>query len=217
MEIIIQNYTKKIGKATVLSDISLTLEGGRIYGFVGRNGSGKTMLMRAVTGLILPTQGSVSIDGKELGRDISFPPNTGLLLESPGFIPGYSGFQNLKYIAMLQKKIGDAEIRAAMTAVGLDPDEKKSFRKYSLGMKQKLGIAAAMMEDPDLLILDEPFNALDEDTVNKVRDLIRSLRREGRIVILACHDRGEIDLLCDEIVHLKDGKMVERTVNDRAD
>ena len=146
MNIEICNYTKKLSKNLVLENINLSLSGGKIYGFVGKNGSGKTMLMRAICGLILPTSGFVKINNKIIGKDISFPDSVGALIENPGFISEYSGFQNLKILAQIQKKIDDKKIVDTMRMVGLDPNEKKSFRKYSLGMKQKLGIAAAMME-----------------------------------------------------------------------
>ena len=162
MRVEIENYTKTIKGATVLSDISLNMESGKVYGLRGHNGCGKTMLMRAISGLILPTSGCVKIDGQAIGKDISFPPSIGLLIEYPAFINSYTGFKNLKMIADIQKKIGDDKIRDAIKKVGLDPDDKRTFKKYSLGMKQKLGIACAIMEEPDLIILDEPVNALDE-------------------------------------------------------
>ncbi len=217
MNISVESYVKNFGKHTVLDRISLELESGKIYGFVGKNGSGKTMLMRAICGLILPTAGKVVIDGKTVGKDISFPENCGILIENPGFVSGYSGFRNLKHLASLQNRIDDEKIRETLREVGLDPNEKKSFRKYSLGMKQKLGIAAALMEDPNLILLDEPFNALDEETVDKVRELIRSKKREDTIIILSCHDKEEIENLCDEIVLLKNGKVMEVKKNEKMD
>lgn len=208
MKIIIKNYTKKLSHNYVLSDINIELESGKIYGFVGKNGSGKTMLMRAICGLILPTTGYVEIDGKIVGKDISFPENVGALIENPGFIPSYSGFRNLKVLAQIKNKITNDKIVETLEKVGLEPNDRKSFRKYSLGMKQKLGIAAAIMEDPELLILDEPFNGLDEDSVNNIRNLIIESKRQNNIIILSCHDSQEIDILCDEIVEIKSGKIV---------
>ena len=208
MKICIENLTKKISKNVVLDNINLDLFGGNIYGFVGRNGSGKTMLMRAICGLILPSQGCVKIDDKIIGKDMSFPPNAGVLIEYPGFISSYSGFKNLKIISSIQKKISDEDIRKAMIEVGLNPDEKKNYRKYSLGMKQKLGIAAAVMENPKLLILDEPFNALDEESVNKVRNIILEKSNEDNIIIISCHDYEEINMLCNKIIKLDSGKVV---------
>jgi ABC-2 type transport system ATP-binding protein len=218
LKIEIINYTKNLSHNCVLNNISLTLESGHIYGFTGKNGSGKTMLMRAVCGLITPSSGEVRIDGKVLGRDISFPESVGVLIENPGFTSSFSGFKNLKFLAQIQNRINDEDIKSAMENVGLDPEDKKSFRKYSLGMKQKLGIAAAIMEKPKLLILDEPFNALDEETVNKIRGIIKSYKSKDHIVILSCHDRDEIDSLCDMIIEIKSGAIsnIIRTEKDTA-
>jgi len=208
LKIIIKNFTKKLSHNYVLTDINLELESGKIYGFVGKNGSGKTMLMRAICGLILPTMGYVEIDGKIVGKDISFPENVGVLIENPGFIPSYSGFRNLKVLAQIKNKISNDKIIETLEKVGLEPNDRKSFRKYSLGMKQKLGIAAAIMENPELLILDEPFNGLDEDSVNNIRNLIIESKKQNNIIILSCHDSQEIDIMCDEIVEIKLGKIV---------
>lgn len=215
MKIEIENLTKILSHNEILNDINLTLESGKIYGFVGKNGSGKTMLMRAICGLIVPTSGYVKIDGKVLGKDMSFPNSIGALIENPGFINGYSGFKNLKFLAQIQNKISDQDITSIMKQVGLDPSDKKSFRKYSLGMKQKLGIAAAIMEDPSILILDEPFNALDEETVETIRKLIQSKRNENTVVVISCHDRYEIETLCDEIIEIQAGKIKSILINDR--
>ncbi len=215
MEIIINNLTKKLSNTNVLDNINLKLESGKIYGFVGKNGSGKTMLMRAICGLINPTSGEIVIDNKVLGKDISFPDNVGILIENPGFIPSYSGFKNLKYLARIKNKISDEDIKSVISMVGLDPNDKKSYRKYSLGMKQKLGIAGAIMENPNLLILDEPFNALDEETVENIRNIIKSKKDKENIVILSCHDREEIENLCDEIIEIKLGKIVKIIGNDK--
>lgn len=215
MKIEIESLTKILSHNEILNDINLTLESGKIYGFVGKNGSGKTMLMRAICGLIVPTSGCVKIDGKVLGKDMSFPNSIGALIENPGFINGYSGFKNLKFLAQIQNKISDQDITLIMKQVGLDPSGKKSFRKYSLGMKQKLGIAAAIMEDPSILILDEPFNALDEETVETIRKLIQSKRNENAVVVISCHDRYEIETLCDEIIEIQAGKIKSILINDR--
>ena len=157
------------------------------------------MLMRAICGLILPTSGFVKINNKIIGEDISFPDSVGALIENPGFISEYSGFQNLKILAQIQKKIDDKEIVDTMRMVGLDPNEKKSFRKYSLGMKQKLGIAAAMMEDPQILVLDEPFNALDEASCENVKKMILSAKVPDRVVLLSCHDKNQINALATKL------------------
>lgn len=203
-----------MSNTNVLDNINLKLQSGKIYGFVGKNGSGKTMLMRAICGLINPTSGEVVIDSKVLGKDISFPDNVGILIENPGFIPSYSGFKNLKYLARIRNKISDEDIKSVISMVGLNPEDKKSYRKYSLGMKQKLGIACAIMENPNLLILDEPFNALDEETVDNIRNIIKSKKNKENIIILSCHDSEEIENLCDEIIEIKLGKITKIIGND---
>lgn len=203
-----------MSNTNVLDNINLKLQSGKIYGFVGKNGSGKTMLMRAICGLINPTSGEVVIDSKVLGKDISFPDNVGILIENPGFIPSYSGFKNLKYLARIRNKISDEDIKSVISMVGLNPEDRKSYRKYSLGMKQKLGIACAIMENPNLLILDEPFNALDEETVDNIRNIIKSKKNKENIIILSCHDSEEIENLCDEIIEIKLGKITRIIGND---
>lgn len=215
MEIKVKNLSKKLSNNIVLDDINIDLCSGKIYGFVGKNGSGKTMLMRAICGLILPTSGCVEIDGKVIGKDISFPESVGALIENPGFISSYSGFKNLKTLAQIKNEISDDDIISILEQVGLDPYNKKSFRKYSLGMKQKLGIAGAMMENPKLLILDEPFNGLDEESVDKVRQLIMERRGKDSLTIISCHDSDEIDKICDEIISIKLGKIVSVEDNKR--
>lgn len=215
MEIKVNNLSKKLSNNIVLDDINIDLYSGKIYGFVGKNGSGKTMLMRAICGLILPTSGCVGIDGKVIGKDISFPESVGALIENPGFISSYSGFKNLKTLAQIKNEISDDDIISILEQVGLDPYNKKSFRKYSLGMKQKLGIAGAMMENPKLLILDEPFNGLDEESVDKVRQLIMERRGKDSLTIISCHDSDEIDKICDEIITIKLGKIVSVEDNKR--
>lgn len=215
MEIKVKNLSKKLSNNIVLDDINIDLCSGKIYGFVGKNGSGKTMLMRAICGLILPTSGCVEIDGKVIGKDISFPESVGALIENPGFISSYSGFKNLKTLAQIKNEISDDDIISILEQVGLDPYNKKSFRKYSLGMKQKLGIAGAMMENPKLLILDEPFNGLDEESVDKVRQLILERRGKDSLTIISCHDSDEIDKICDEIITIKLGKIVSVEDNKR--
>jgi ABC-2 type transport system ATP-binding protein len=204
----IENLHKTIKGAKVLEGIDLSMEGGHIYGFRGPNGSGKTMLMRAVCGLIRPTDGAVYIDNKTVGQDIAFPPSVGALIETPSFISKYTGYQNLKYLAMIRKRIGAAEIRSALEDVGLMADDRRTYRKYSLGMKQRLGIAAALMERPELILLDEPINALDEKGIALVRHLLSEKRREGALIILACHDLQELELLADEVFEMADGKIV---------
>ena len=165
------------------------------------------MLMRAISGLILPTSGKVYINDKELGRQISFPPSIGILIENPSFISNYTGFKNLKILASIQNRISDDEIRDAIRKVGLDPDDKRTFKKYSLGMKQRLGIAAAIMERPDIVILDEPINALDEAGAGLIKGLLDELKANGSLIIIACHDTVELNYLSDEIYEIYDGEI----------
>ena len=205
MKIEIQNLCKTIKKVPILQDITVTFESGKIYGLKGKNGSGKTMLMRAISGLIIPNSGTINIDGEILGKDISFPRSIGILIENPSFLGNYTGYKNLEMLASIQKRIGEDEIRETLAEVGLDPDDKRTYRKYSLGMKQRLGIAAAIMEKPDIVILDEPINALDESGALKVREILWKLRDNGSIIILACHDAEELNLLSDEIYHIAEG------------
>ena len=203
----LEDYCKSFKSAEVLKNINLTLESGKVIGLKGKNGSGKTMLMRAISGLILPTSGKVYINDKELGRQISFPPSIGILIENPSFISNYTGFKNLKILASIQNRISDDEIRDAIRKVGLDPDDKRTFKKYSLGMKQRLGIAAAIMERPDIVILDEPINALDEAGAGLVKGLLDELKANGSLIIIACHDTEELNYLSDEIYEIYDGEI----------
>lgn len=203
----LEDYCKSFKSAEVLKNINLTLESGKVIGLKGKNGSGKTMLMRAISGLILPTSGKVYINDKELGRHISFPPSIGILIENPSFISNYTGFKNLKILASIQNRISDDEIRDAIRKVGLDPDDKRTFKKYSLGMKQRLGIAVAIMERPDIVILDEPINALDEAGAGLIKGLLDELKANGSLIIIACHDTEELNYLSDEIYEIYDGEI----------
>ena len=203
----LEDNSKSFKSAEVLKNINLTLESGKVIGLKGKNGSGKTMLMRAISGLILPTSGKVYINDKELGRQISFPPSIGVLIENPSFISNYTGFKNLKILASIQNRISDDEIRDAIRKVGLDPDDKRTFKKYSLGMKQRLGIAAAIMERPDIVILDEPINALDEAGAGLIKGLLDELKANGSLIIIACHDTEELNYLSDEIYEIYDGEI----------
>lgn len=203
----LEDYCKSFKSAEVLKNINLTLESGKVIGLKGKNGSGKTMLMRAISGLILPTSGKVYINDKELGRHISFPPSIGILIENPSFISNYTGFKNLKILASIQNRISDDEIRDAIRKVGLDPDDKRTFKKYSLGMKQRLGIAAAIMERPDIVILDEPINALDEAGAGLIKGLLDELKANGSLIIIASHDTEELNYLSDEIYEIYDGEI----------
>lgn len=204
MNISIEHVTKKIKDATVLKDICLEMKGGTVYGLQGKNGSGKTMLMRAISGLIRPTSGRIVINGEQLHKNISIPRSIGLLLENPSLLPEYDASQNLKLLAKMQGGVPEEEIRQLIRDVGLDDAGHKKVEKYSLGMKQRLGIAAAILGSPDIILLDEPINAIDGEGVEEIRSLILSLKNEKRIIIVACHDKEEMNLLADEIVHLRD-------------
>lgn len=209
MEIYVNNATKKIKDSVILDSVNLELRSGYVYGFQGPNGSGKTMLMRLIAGLIRPTSGAVYIGQRKLGKDIDFPESLGLLIENPGFLPGYTGFRNLTLLAGIKSKIDDSQIRKAILDVGLEPDDKRMYKKYSLGMKQRLGIAAAIMESPELLILDEPTNALDDSGTEQICNLIKRERDRGALVIMSCHDSEILDRMSDEIFTVSEGK-VER-------
>ena len=211
MYIKITDVNKTIKKAPILRDINLEFTGGKVYGLRGKNGSGKTMLMRAICGLITPDSGLIDIDGQILGTEIAFPESIGVLIENPSFIGNYTGLKNLKVLASIQNRIGDEQIRKALEDIGLDPDDKRTYRKYSLGMKQKLGIAAAVMENPDIIILDEPINALDDVSVEKVHDILEEQKKRGAVIIIACHDKEELDQLSDEIIEISDGRIINKT------
>lgn len=215
MKIEITNLKKVIKGATVLDDINYTFTGGRIYGLCGKNGCGKTMLMRLMAGLIYPSSGTIRIKDKVLGKDISFPESVGMLIENPSFLNEYTGKQNLEMLAGLQKNVDKAEVRRVLEQVGLDPDDKRKFYKYSLGMRQRLGIAAAIMGSPELILLDEPINAIDADGVQEIRAIIRGLSAETRIIIVACHDKSEMDYLADEKIYMSEGRIIKETENDR--
>ena len=204
----IENMSKKIRDRVVLDGIDYTFRDGMTYGLKGINGSGKTMLMRVVSGLIYPTEGRVLVDGKELGKDVSFPESIGILIENPVFLDAYTGFGNLKLLASLNDRAGDEDIREILQKVGLDPDDTRKYRKYSLGMKQRLGIAAALMEKPKILLLDEPFTALDTDGVARFSRLIREEQERGTLILLACHEEGKLEEFADVVLHMEDGRIV---------
>lgn len=207
MKLIIENVAKKIKGKVILDNINAVLENGRVYGFVGRNGSGKTMLFRAISGLIRVTSGKIILDGKELHQDMDVLPSLGMILENAGLFPDLTGMENLEFLAGIKKLIGKEEISDAIRRVGLDPKDKRSYRKYSLGMKQRLKIAQAIMEKPDILILDEPTNGIDEDGVELVRKIVMEEKERGAMVLISSHNREDIKLLSDEIFHMKDGRM----------
>lgn len=209
MKIVVKNYTKIIKKKIILNNINVDFCGGKIYGLYGKNGCGKTMLLRAICGLILPTEGEVIIDGKIIGKDIEFPDSVGIIIENIELLSEYSAFQNLKMIAKIKKIATESDIRDALNSVGLDPYDKKKVKSFSLGMKQKLNIAQAIMEKPRLLLLDEPTNALDADSVNDLRGLLLKLKDEGVLIIIASHNKDDINILCDKIVNISNGEVIK--------
>ena len=207
MTITVDHASKIIRDTKVLDNICMKLESGYVYGLKGKNGSGKTMLMRAICGLIHLTEGTVSIDGKIIGDDIDFPPSVGILLENPSFLDDYSGFENLRIIASVNKRLSDEDIYSVLREVGLDPADKKKYKKYSLGMKQRLGIACAVMEKPRLIILDEPTNALDQEGVHLVSNLIRNRMNQDTIMIIADHNGVELESWTDKIFSMESGRL----------
>ncbi|ALC55283.1 multidrug ABC transporter ATP-binding protein (plasmid) [Bacillus cereus] len=204
----LNNVNKIIKNRTVLENINLNLEKGKIYGFKGKNGSGKTMLFRMISGLILPTNGDIYIDNKKLHETISFPPSIGLLIEYPAFLPQYTGFKNLQLLAKIKNIIKETEIKEALEKVGLDPNDKRKFSKYSLGMKQRLGLAQALMENPDIILLDEPTNALDSKGIEDIRKILESEREKGKLILIASHDKEELEYLSDQIFTIENGKII---------
>ena len=203
----VEGVYKRFGTDTVLKDISRSFERGRIHGIVGNNGSGKTVLMKCICGFLIPDGGSITVNGERVGVDVDFPRDMGLIIETPGFQPNVTGMKNLEILASLNKKIGLREIAASMRAAGLDPSMNKPVGKYSLGMRQRLGIAQAIMENPSLLILDEPLNGLDKHGVTEMRQLIKGLKEQGKTILLASHNQGDIDELCDTVCEMDAGVM----------
>lgn len=202
-----ENVCLTLQKNEILKNVSIHFERGKIHGLIGRNGSGKTMLMKCICGFVKPTSGEITVDGKRIGKDCDFPNNAGIIIETPGFIPYYSGLKNLKLLADLRKKITTDDIRNTMKRVGLDPDLKRHVRKYSLGMRQRLGLAQAIMENPDLLILDEPMNGLDKDGVEDMRKYLLDLKAQGKTILIASHSAEDIDVLCDTVCEMDKGKL----------
>lgn len=209
-EIVIEGLNKRIKGVLILDNVSITFGSGKIYGLKGKNGSGKTMLMRAISGLIIPDSGSVTINGKTLHKDIQFPESIGVLIETPSFLPQYTGYKNLKLLAGLSDNVSDEDIRCALARVGLDSNDKRTYKKYSLGMKQKLGIANAILGEPDIIVLDEPINALDEESVKGIKSVLLELRDKDKLIIIACHDKEELEFLSDVIYEIKDGSITGR-------
>ncbi len=205
--IAVEKLTKRYGEAVVLDQVNVRFEKGRIYGLVGRNGSGKTMLLKSIMGFVLPEEGRVVVEGKTVGKDIDVPESIGAIIENPGFLLDSSAYQNLKYLAMIRGIVGRGEIRAMLRLVGLDPDDRKKVRKFSMGMRQRLGLAQALLERPRILLLDEPMNGLDDQGVEDMRRVIREYCTPERVVIMASHSQEDIAILCDEVFHMSQGRL----------
>ena len=204
----VSNVSKKYKDRMLVDDVSFTVEKGKILGIVGLNGSGKTVLLKCICGLMDYSGGTITVNGKVIGKDCEYPANMGVIIETPGFLPYHSGYKNLEYLASLRKKISKQDIKAVLVKVGLAGEEKKLVAKYSLGMRQRLGIAQAIMENPELLILDEPMNGLDKDGIAEVRKLLLEMKAEGKTMIITSHNEEDIKVLCDKVVEMDKGKMV---------
>ena len=204
----VQNVVKRFRDQVVLKNVSISFEKGQIHGIVGRNGSGKTVLFKCICGLMHPEEGVILVNGKRVGRDVDMPEDIGAIIEAPGFLPNYSGYKNLRFLANIRRKTGKEEILNVLKTVGLDPESRKHVGKYSLGMRQRLGIAQAIMEDPEILILDEPMNGLDNAGVQDIRALLLELKAQGKTILLASHNHEDIAALCDT-VHEMDGGVLE--------
>lgn len=203
--IIVDHVTKQFGNEVVLKDVSLTLDAGKIHGIIGRNGSGKTVLMKCICGFLQPTSGSVKVFDRTIGQDCDFAPNTGMLIETPGFLPHETGLNNLLWLARLGKGASKDRVKQLIEQVGLDPSLRKTVSQYSLGMRQRLGIAQTLLDDPSLMILDEPMNGLDKNAVRSIRDLLLSLKSQGKTILLASHFAQDIDELCDTVCEMDQG------------
>jgi ABC-2 type transport system ATP-binding protein len=210
IELIAKDVQKQIKGNVVLNNIKLELYGGTTYGFIGRNGSGKTMLFRTLAGLIYPTKGAIFYNGKQLHKDISCLPKLGIIIENIGLYPEFTGLQNLKFLAKINNLISEKEIKEAILRVGLDPEDKRSFKKYSLGMKQRIILAQAIMEKPDVIMLDEPTNALDENGIDLIREIINEEKERGALILVASHNKEDIDLLCQKVYILQNGNINEK-------
>ena len=207
--IVIEHVSKIFGENKVLDDVCVSFEKGRIHGIIGRNGSGKTMLMKCICGFVPVTSGSIQVRGKKVGKDIDVPQNMGIIIETPGFLNGYSGYNNLKFLANINNKISEEKIIETLKLVKLDPHNKKHVGKYSLGMRQRLGLAQALMEDPDILILEEPMNGLDQSGVEEMREVLAALAKKGTTILMANHNAEDIEILCDT-VHEMDLGVISR-------
>lgn len=213
MKIEVKNISKNFKKVEVLKDISVNFESGKIIGLIGRNGSGKTVFLKIICGFYAPTSGSIIVDGIDIVKENSFPKNTRALIEKPGFLPELTGFENLKILAEIQNKISEKEIHEAVKLVNLDKDINKKYETYSLGTKQKLGIAQVLMEDPDIMIFDEPFNGIENKTAESLRILLNSLKKRGKLIIIASHIKEDIFMLADEVYEFDDGNLIKQKTN----
>lgn len=202
----VENVTKYFKQEKVLDDVNMNLETGHIYGIVGKNGAGKTVLFKIIAGFIKPSSGKVTVAGKIIGVDRDFPDSLGLIIETPGFLSQYNAYQNLLYLANINNKISKEDIKEAIRMVGLDPDSNKKVGKFSLGMRQRLGIAQAIMENPNLIILDEPMNGLDKKGIEDVKELLLKLKGDGKTILMASHYAEDMEI-CDEVFQMEDGKL----------
>lgn len=206
----VKNLVKKFGEITVLDNVNVTFEKGKIHGLIGRNGSGKTVLMKCICGFIPYISGEIKVDGKIVGKEIDSPDNCGIIIETPGFLPEYSGYRNLKFLADIKGIAKKEDIINAIKIVGLDPYNKKHVGKYSLGMRQRLGLAQAIMENPDLMILDEPMNGLDKNGVKSMRECLLELKNQGKTMIIASHSADDIEILCDTVSEMEKGVLIKK-------
>lgn len=204
----INDLNLKIKENLILSDVNMTMLEGNIYGLVGNNGSGKTMLMKCICGFVKPTSGKVIVNDEVIGKDTDYIKDAGIIIENPGFIPYYSGIKNLMALSDIRGKSDKRKVREAMELCGLNPDRKLPVKKYSLGMRQRLGIAQAIMENQTTLILDEPMNGLDREGVGAMRELLLNMKEQGKLIILASHNREDIDILCDKVFNIEKGQIV---------
>jgi ABC-2 type transport system ATP-binding protein len=203
----VKDVSLTIKKKCIIDNVSLEIEEGKIHGLVGENGSGKTMLMKCICGFAHPQKGTIKVQDKVIGKDVDFPQNIGLIIETPGFIPYFSGYKNLEYLASIRKMASKSEILNALEVLGLTEAKDKQVGKYSLGMRQRLGIAQAIMENPDVLILDEPMNALDHNGVEIVRKLLIELKEKGKTILITSHNTQDIEILCDSITKMENGRI----------
>jgi ABC-2 type transport system ATP-binding protein len=203
----IKDISLEIKENKILDHVNLQCEQGQICGIIGRNGSGKTMLMKCVCGFVRPSAGEIVVGNQRIGMDTDFIPNAGIIIETPGFIPYYSGIKNLRLLASIRNIVGEQEIREAMQLVGLNPDMKRAVKKYSLGMRQRLGLAQAIMENPEILILDEPFNGLDKEAVFEMRNYLLKLKENGKTILVTSHFEEDIQVLCDKVYEMEHGKL----------